>query len=113
MEDNTNSIETLLEKATQYGKTSYELFKLKALEKVSDIVSTYIPHSIVIALMATLLFFFNLGLALWLGEILGKIYYGFFAVGIFYGIVGLFIHFFMHNRIKKKVGNYIVKQALK
>lgn len=113
MEENTNLIETLLEKATQYGKTSYELIKLKTLYKVSDIVSTCIPNSIVVALMSILLLFFNLGLSLWLGEILGRIYFGFFAVAIFYGIIGLFIHFFMHKWIKKKAGNYIIKQALK
>ncbi len=113
MEDNTNLIETLLVRASQYGKTSYELIKLRTLHKVTDIVSTCIPNIIVIALMATLLLLFNLGLALWLGEILGKIYFGFFVVALFYGIIGLFLHFFMHNWIKKKVGNYIVKQALK
>lgn len=113
MEENTNLIETLLERATQYGKTSYELIKLKALERVSDIVSTCIPNTVVLALISILFLFFNLGLSLWLGEIFGKIYFGFFAVAVFYGIIGLCIHFFMHKLIKRKVGNYIIKQALK
>jgi hypothetical protein len=47
MEENKKLIESLLEKATEYGKTSFELVKLKALDKTSDVVSSFIPHSVV------------------------------------------------------------------
>jgi len=113
MEDNANLLESLLEKATEYGKTSYELVKLKALDKSSDIVSTIVPRFVVIALLSSFLLFLNLGLALWLGEILGKTFYGFFVVAAFYGFTGLIIHFFMHKRLKKIVSNYFIKKVLK
>jgi len=113
MEDNTKLIEPLLEKAAEYGKTSYELLKLKALDKTSDVVSSFIPHSVVFVLIVSFLLFFNLGLSFWLGEILGKIYYGFFVVAAFYGVIGIVLHFFMHKRIKKIICNYIIKLALK
>ena len=113
MEDNANLLESLLEKATEYGKTSFELVKLKALDKSSDIVSTIVPRFVVIALLSSFLLFLNLGLALWLGEILGKIFYGFFVIAGFYVITGIVIHFFMHKWLKKIVGNYFIKQVLK
>jgi hypothetical protein len=113
MEDNTKSIESLFEKATEYGKVSYELVKLKTLDKTSDVASSLIPHSVVFVLIASFLLFLNLGLSYWLGEILGKIYFGFFVVAAFYGIIGIVLHFFMHKRLKRIVGNYIIKQALK
>ena len=113
MEDNSNPLESLLEKATEYGKTSLELAKLKALDKTTDAVSSLVPHSIVFVLLATFLLFLNLGLALWLGDILGKAFYGFFVVAGFYILAGIFIHFFMHKWIKKLVGNYLVKIILK
>jgi hypothetical protein len=113
MEDKAKLIESLLERATEYGKTSYELIKLKALDKTSDVVSSFIPHSVVIVLIASFMFFFNLGLAFWLGEILGKTCYGFFVVAAFYGIIGIVVHFFMHKRLKKIICNYIIKQVLK
>ena len=113
MEDNANLLESLLEKATEYGKTSFELVKLKALDKSSDIVSTIVPRLVVIALLSSFLLFLNLGLALWLGEILGKTFYGFFVVAAFYGFAGLIIHFFMHKRLKKIVSNYFIKKVLK
>ena len=113
MEDNKKSVELLLEKATEYGKTNFELVKLKVLDKTSDVVSTFIPHSVVIVLIGSFTLFLNLGLAFWLGEILGKIFYGFFVVAGFYVITGIVVHFFMHKWLKKVVGNYFIKQVLK
>ncbi|MEI6049921.1 MAG: hypothetical protein WCS03_13530 [Bacteroidota bacterium] len=113
MEDNSKLLESLLERATEYGKTSYELVKLKALDKTSDVGSSLILHSVVLVILTSFILFLNLGLALWLGEILGKIYYGFLVIAVFYGITGIVIHFFMQKWFKKLFGNYIIKQALK
>ena len=101
MEDNTKLIESLLERTAEYGKASFELVKLKALDKTSDAVSSLIPHSVVLVLVAVFMLFLNLGLAFWLGEVLGRTFYGFFVVAAFYGIAGLVIHFFMHEWLKK------------
>jgi hypothetical protein len=113
MEDNPNLLETLLERASEYGKTSIELAKLKTLDKTTDIISSFIPLSVVIILFVSCLLFLNLGLALWLGELLGKTFYGFFMVPAFYGFLGIIIHFFMHKWIKKLVGNYFIIHVLK
>ena len=113
MEDNTKLIESLLEKASEYGKASYELVKLKALDKTSDAVSSFIPHSVVFFLVVSFLLFVNLGLAFWLGEILGKAFYGFFVVAGFYCVTGIVVHFFMHKWIKKIIRNYMIKLLLK
>lgn len=113
MEDNTELIETLLERTAEFGKASFELAKLKALDKTSDVVSSLIPHSVVIVLVAVFMLFLNLGVALWLGEILGKSFYGFFVVAAFYGMIGLVFHFFMHDWLKKITCNYFIKHVLK
>ena len=113
MIDNEKLIESLLEKTIDYGNTSFKLLKLKTLDKTSDVVSSFIPHSVVLFLIASLLFFLNLGLAFWLGEIMGDNSYGFFVVAAFYGVMGIIIHFFMHDWLKKVICNYIIKQVLK
>lgn len=113
MEDNTRLLETLLEKASEYGKSSLELVKLKALDKTTDVVSSLVPQSVVFVFIACFMLFFNLGIALWLGDILGKVFYGFFVVAAFYILAGLVIHFFMHDRIRKLVGDYLIKRILK
>ena len=71
MEENAKLLETLLERATEYGQTSIDLVKLKTLDKTTDIVSSFIPLSVVILFIVSFLLFLNLGIAFWLGEILG------------------------------------------
>lgn len=113
MEDNENIIETLLERATEYGKSGYELAKLKALDKSSDVLSTLTANSVVLIILSSFILFLNLGLAFWLGEILGRIYFGFFVVAAFYGISGILIYFFLHDWIKKVVSSKLINQVLK
>ena len=112
MDKNAELIESLLARLTDYTKTSLELIKLKVLDKTSDAISSFVPHFMVFVLAASFLFFLNLGLALWLGEILGKTYLGFFVVAGFYFILGTFIHFFLHKRIKNRVCDYIIAYML-
>ena len=111
MEDNSKSIESLIEGITDFSKTSYELARLKAIDKSSDVASSMIPHSIVFVLFASFMLFANFGLAFWLGEILGNTYYGFFVIAGFYVITGLVLHFFFHKRIKNLIWNSIIRQV--
>ncbi|MDP2337885.1 MAG: hypothetical protein Q8N05_15865 [Bacteroidota bacterium] len=113
MEDQTGTIESLIERAAEYGKSSLELAKLRTLDKTSDVVSSITSHYVAILFISSFILFINLGLAFWIGEILGKIYYGFFAIGAFYGITGILVHFFMHKWIKRTVSNNFIKQLLK
>jgi hypothetical protein len=113
MEENTSSIESLIEKATEYGKTSLELAKLHVLDKTAEVVSSLLSNSLVLVIISSFMLFVSLGLALWLGEILGKIYFGFFIVAGFYGLTGILIHFFLRKWLKKCVGDSIIKQMLK
>jgi hypothetical protein len=113
MEENAKILESLIESATEYGKTSIELIKLKSLDKATDIVSSLVPLSVVIVLLITFLLFFNIGIALWLGDILGKPFYGFFAVAGFYILTGLIIHFLLNKWIKRQVGDLFVRRMLK
>lgn len=112
MKTNTELVESLFNKATDYGKTSYHLAKLKTIDKTADIVSTFIPHSLVLILLSSGILFLNLGLALWIGEILGKNYIGFLIIAALYGIITLFMHFVMHKCLKRHVCNYIIRKTL-
>ena len=113
MEDNAKLIESLFDKATEYGKTSFELAKLKALDKASDVVSSFVPNTIAFIFIASFMLFLNLALALWLGGILGQMYYGFLLVAAFYGVIGILIHLVMYKWIKRRVGNRFIEQMLK
>jgi hypothetical protein len=104
--------ESLIEKTYEYGMTSFELAKLKAVDKTSDLVSSVIPHSIILLTFSIFLLFLNLGIAFWAGELLGKIFYGFLAVAGFYCFIGILIRLFLFKRIKEGVRNYIINQVL-
>ncbi|MDR3705733.1 MAG: hypothetical protein P4L28_07510 [Paludibacteraceae bacterium] len=112
MEDNTMLVETLLVKATNYGKTSFKLVKLNALDKTTDVVSSIIPHLIVLIITSTSILFINLALALWIGELIGDVFYGFLLVGAFYALVTLVFHFLLRNKLKRIIGDYIIKLVL-
>ena len=107
-----NMIESLIEKAFDYGKISLELAKLKAVDKTSNIVSSAFSQVVIYLFVFSFLLFLNLGLALWIGELLGKNYYGFLIIAAVYGLVGLIIRIFMYRWIKNCVCNGLIKRLL-
>lgn len=110
MKEYAKMIDTLFERAVDYCVTSFELSKLKAIDKISSVVSTIIHNLIVCIIMLSFLLFLNIGIALWLGEVLGKVYFGLLVVAAFYLVLGLVSHFFMREWLKRLVGNYFIKQ---
>jgi hypothetical protein len=111
MEDQT-LIESLIEKGEQYGKTTIELLKLKTLDKSADVVSTLISWTIVIVFAVLFFLILNIGIALWIGELLGKSYYGFFTVAGFYAFLAIVFGIFRNQLVKRPVNNSIVTQVL-
>lgn len=108
MEIKTSLIDPLLEKAETYGKTSFELLKFKFLDKTADVSSTLITHLLLGILLSFFAILLNIAIALWLGELLGKNYYGFLIVAAFYGLCGLIL-FFIQNLVKARVNISIIK----
>ena len=112
MENKTYVLEPLFEKAENYAKTSFELFKLKSVNKSADVVSTFFSRGIVLILLSIFIITINIGVALWLGDLLGKSYYGFFCVAGFYALSGTVVYFLMHKSIKIRVTNSVISQLL-
>lgn len=112
MEDNTNFIESLMESVTDYGQTSMELAKLKALDKTSQVMSSLLFNAVVLIIISLFALFLNFGLAIWIGQILGEFYFGFFALAGFYGTTAILTYFFMRKWIKRTIGNTFIKHVL-
>ncbi len=113
MENNSGQINSLFEKSKDYLETRIELAKLKISEKTSDVVSDLISKLIVVSLISVFVLMLNIGIALWLGELLGKNYYGFFVLAAFYGIVGLVAYLLREKWIEQPVTNAIIKKMHK
>jgi len=112
MDEQSGLIETLIEKGEQYGKTTLELIKLKTLDKSADVASNLVSWLIVLIFAVLFFLILNIGVALWLGEILGKSYYGFFVVSGFYALLALIFGIFRKQLIKDPVNNSIIEQVL-
>lgn len=112
MEKQIKQIDSLVEKAETYAKTSVELIKLKTVDKVADGTSSFVAWGAVI--IAAILFFItlNFGIALWLGDLIGKIHYGFFVVAGFYALVGLILYIFRNKWIKKPLNDSMINEML-
>jgi hypothetical protein len=113
MEGNSKIVESLMEDTTAFIKLNIELAKLKALQKIADLVSSLLPHTLVFLLLSAFVLFVNLGLALWIGALLGEVFYGFFVVAGFYLVLGVVIRFIFLKSIKKSMANKIVHQLSK
>ena len=113
MDSKATHMEMLFEKAQEYGKTTIELFKLNAVDKSADVVSSLVSRLAILMVVALLIIILSIGLALWTGELLGKSYYGFFLIGGLYLILTILLNIFRHQWLKKPVSNSIIGQMLK
>ena len=112
METQVRLIESLFERVEGYAKTTYELTKLKLLHKTINVANILIPRLSVIIMISLFALVLSIGIALLLGELLGKSYYGFFIVAGFYLVAAMVLHFFLQKWIKKPISELIIKQVL-
>ena len=113
MEEKAVLIESLFEKAGEYAKTNADLFKLKAIDKSADVVSA-LASKLAFITVGTLIFkLMNIGLALWIGEQMGKSYFGFFTIAFFYVVIAFFLFIFRQQLIKTPVNHSVINQMLK
>ena len=110
MENNTTTIEKLLEKAEIYSKTTLELYKYEAVYKSANIFSNLAVKLAITIVVVMFLLFANIGLALFLGDYLGEMYYGFVVVGLFYLFIAILLYIFKDQWIKTPVSNFIISQ---
>ena len=113
MENGTKTLETLFEKTTAYVKTSFELYKLEVVYSLASIISSIAVRLIVFSVVVLFSLFLNIGMALLLGEWLGKLYYGFFAVSLIYIILMVLFLVFQEQLIKNPICSFIIRKMIK
>ena len=113
MENIATNIDKLYQKAEQYSKTTLEIVKLKTVDKTSDIISSLAVSLILILIVAIFSLFINVGIALWIGNIMENTALGFFIVSGFYLLLGIIVYFNKESLIKTPIDNLIIKKLLK
>lgn len=111
METKVSLFEPLLEKAEQYSTDTFELLKLKSIDKAADLASSMASRLLLIIAISLFMLTLNIAVALWIGDSLGKNYYGFLIVAAFYLLIAIIIYI-VHPRIKTNMQNSIIKQIL-
>lgn len=112
MENIATNIEKLYDKATLYAKTSYELVRLKAIDKISEIISSLAVVISIVFIVAMFTLFLNVGIALWIGQTLNNISLGFFIVSGFYVLLAIIVFIYRKKLIKEPIDNLIVGKLL-
>ena len=105
-------MEAILQKAGEYLETRIELIRLQTVNKSSDLLSHILTQFILITLLILFFLMVNIGLALWVGDVLGKLYYGFFIVAGLDGVVGLIFFLLRKSWLKEPINNLMVRKLL-
>lgn len=111
MEQKSTLLTDLIQIIESYMKTNLEILKLKAISRSSDVVSSIMLKLIVFIFVSIMIFLINIGLALWIGQLLGELSLGFFAVAAFYVLVAMLLILFP-NIIKSPFRNAIILKML-
>lgn len=112
MESPATTFATLFERLEEYGKTTFDLYKLRFVDTATDVTTSLIVRLSVILTITLFVLICSVGIALFLGEQLGKSYYGFFIIAGFYLIIGLVLYYFLAKWIKSPIRCSIIKQTL-
>lgn len=110
---NIQNSETLFDKVENYVKSSVDLFKLQLIDKSSDLISSLVAKIAIVLIVSMFLFFINIGIAIWIGEILNSLSLGFIIISGFYLMTSILIYFYRNVFIKKPITNMIIKHLTK
>lgn len=111
-EDKETIVEDLFYKSKDYLNTRLELLKLKAINKASNIFSITVT-AICLALFALMMvIMFSIGLALYLGNVLGASHYGFFIMGGVYILIGLILIMLKKSLLKIPFSNWLIRNLV-
>jgi hypothetical protein len=112
MENQSTPVESLIDRVKSYVETRIDLLRLKAIDKSSSFLSLLISMIIVILVSFISVMMISVGIALLLGDCLGRSYYGFFIVGGFYFITGLVLYSLRDKLLKSPIANSMIKNLM-
>lgn len=112
MENDPTAVEELFYKLKDYIETTVDLYKLKAINKVSGFTSTVIVSVILIILLFLILICISVGFALLIGLWLGHAFWGFFIMGVLYLIIGLILFSSRSKLLKEPISNKFIKELI-
>ena len=108
MESTVTHLELIFNKAKAYTETSIDLYKLNAIDKTADVVSSLVSRLALGSIIAVFLLFINIGISLYIGQLLQASYLGFIIVSSFYLVLGICLYLFNKTLITKPITNLVI-----
>ena len=105
-----DNLAALLETVKEYSATNLDLMKLKAADKAAEIVSSAVATIAILVVAILFLVIFSIALAMWIGDLLGEYYYGFFIIAGLYLIIGVIFNASKGKLFKVPVANLLIKK---
>src|SRR5690606_31603157 len=96
----SENITMLIEDTGRYIEAKTELWKLKAVDKSTEMAASVVSQIIIIVIAFIGIIALNTGIALLLGKWLGEAYYGFFIVAGFYLLLAVVLFMARKSLIK-------------
>jgi hypothetical protein len=112
MDNQSSTIETLIDRAKSYAETRLHILRLKGIDKLSAIISLIVSMIAVLLISFIFVMFLSIGIAIYLGELLGNYYFGFLIMAAFYLITGLLLFKFRDKWLKAPIVNSLIKSLL-
>ncbi|MDE3213740.1 MAG: phage holin family protein [Bacteroidota bacterium] len=110
MDQSSNHLEEFFQKLKEYVEVRLNLFKLRAVHKISGFMSYVVSTMVFLVLFGAILLCVTIGVALLLGELLGKTYLGFFAVAVLYLIVTLILYVKRDTLLRKPIQDKLIQE---
>ncbi len=105
-------IESFFSQSKEYAVNKIELYRLKMVDKTSDVVTLIIAG---VALFVVFFIFFvvlNIGIALLIGDLVGKYYLGFLILAVIYAIAGFVILRGRNKFFKTPITKMLIRKFL-
>ena len=112
MENKPTGLEELFFKLKDYGETTLDLYKLKAINKISGFSSTLIVSVFLIVLLFLILICITIGFGLLIGMWLGNTFWGFFIMAAIYLIIGLVLYSNRNKLLKQPISDKLIKELI-
>ena len=113
MDKQPNVVESLIGNSTEYIETRLNLFKLKLVDKTSDIASSVVSILPLLLIFILVFFLLNIGIALLIGDFVGRASWGFLILTAIYIIAGLVLYKSRNKLLKVPFANLLIRKFLK
>lgn len=110
--ETSNPIKALFDEGKDYLKNRRDLWKLKMVDKSSDVITSAIDVVALVFISILFIILFSIALALLVGSLIGSNWGGFFIIAGLYALIGFILHASRNKLIKAPVARALIKKFL-